>query len=166
MDDSFSLFAKSIRQKKINKDELFNNLKEINEAQYRKDQYIKKVIKIQKIIRGHLSRIKYHLSLEEINTKTIIEYLHEKKKMRIHQHSIEIISFFITKYINKQRKNKTKNMLFEQYKIHCSDLIKARLRGVLVRKHVKERLYLEKKAKKKIFQHILRYRTIFFLDYI
>ena len=30
MDDSFSLFAKSIRQKKINKDELFNNLKEIN----------------------------------------------------------------------------------------------------------------------------------------
>jgi len=154
---------KVLDKKKINKDELFNNLKEINEAQNRKDQYIKNVIKIQKIIRGHLSRIKYHLSLEEINTKTIIEYLHEKKKMRIHQHSIEIISFFITKYINKQRKNKTKNILYEQYKIHCSDLIKARLRGVLIRKHVKERLYLEKMAKNKIFQHILRYRTILIL---
>ena len=108
MDDSFSLFAKSIRQKKINKNELFNNLKEGNEAQAKKDQYIKKIIKIQKIVRGHLFRIQYNESLDEINTKTIIEYLHDKKKARIHKHNIEIISFFITKYINKVRKKKKK----------------------------------------------------------
>ena len=163
MDDSFSLFAKSIRQKKINKNELFNNLKESNEAQIKKDQYIKKIIKIQKTIRGHLYRIKYNESLDEINTRTIIEYLNEKKRSRIHKHSIEIISFFITKYINKLRKNKKKNMLYEQYKIHCSDLIKARLRGVLVRKHIRERLYLEKNAKNKILKNILAYRTILIL---
>ena len=163
MDDSFSLLAKSIRQQKINKDELLNNLKQISGAQFKRDKYIKNIIKIQKIIRGHLYRIKYHLTLEEINTKTIIDYLHEKKKKRIHSHSKEIISFFISKYIIKMRKNKKKNMLLEQYKIHCSNLIKARFKGILVRKLVKEELYLIKKAKEKIFKHILAYRTILIL---
>ena len=163
MDDSFSLLAKSIRQQKINKDELLNNLKQISEAQFKREKYIKNIIKIQKIIRGHLYRIKYHLTLEEINTKTIIDYLHEKKKKRIHSHSKEIISFFISKYIIKMRKNKKKNMLLEQYKIHCSNLIKARFKGILVRKHVKEELFLMKKAKERIFKQILAYRTILIL---
>ena len=159
MDDSFSLLAKSIRQQKINKDELLNNLKQISEAQNKKDKYIKSIIKIQKIFRGHLFRKKYSLTLDEINTKTIIDYLYEKKKKRIHDHSKEIISFFISKYISKVRKNKKKEMLLEQYKIHCSNLIKARFKGILVRKHVKEKLFLIKKAKLKIFKHILSYRT-------
>ena len=163
MDDSFSLLAKSIRQQKINKDELLNNLKEITDAQNRKDKYIKNIIKIQKVVRGHLYRIQYRLTLDEINTKTIIDYLYEKKKKRIHNHSKEIISFFIMKYINKMRKTKKKNMLLEQYKIHCSDLIKARFRGILVRKHVKEQLNLVKNAKDKIFKHILSYRTVLIL---
>ena len=163
MDDSFSLLAKSIRQQKINKDELLNNLKQISEAQFKREKYIKNIIKIQKIIRGHLYRIKYHLTLEEINTKTIIDYLHEKKKKRIHSHSKEIISFFISKYIIKMRKNKKKNMLLEQYKIHCSNLIKARFKGILVRKHVKEEFFLMKKAKERIFKQILAYRTILIL---
>ena len=163
MDDSFSLLAKSIRQQKINKDELLNNLKQISEAQNKKDKYIKNILKIQKIFRGHLFRKKYSLTLDEINTKTIIDYLYEKKKKRIYNHSKEIISFFITKYIVKVRKNKKKEMLLEQYKIHCSNLIKARFKGILVRKHVKEKIYLIKKAKLKIFKHILSYRTILIL---
>ena len=163
MDDSFSLFAKSIRQKKINKDELLNNLKEISETQTKKDKYIKNIIKIQKIVRGYLYRIKYSLSLDEINTKTIIDYLYEKKRNRIHNHSKEIISFFISKYINKTRKKKKNEILFEQYKIHCSNLIKARFKGILVRRKVKEKLILVKKAKKLIFKFILGYRTILIL---
>jgi hypothetical protein len=163
MDDSFSLFAKSIRQNKINKEELLNNLKKISESQTKKDKYIKNIIKIQKMVRGHLYRIKYHLSLDEINTKTIIDYLYEKKKKRIHSHSKEIISFFVLKYINKLQKAKKKDMLQLQYKIHCSNLIKARLRGILVRRHVKEKLILVKKAKLKIIKQILRYRTILIL---
>ena len=163
MDDSFSLLAKSIRQQKINKDELLNNLKQVTEAQIKKDKYIKNIIKIQKVFLGHLFRKKYNLTLDEINTKTIIDYLYEKKKNRIHNHSKEIISFFISKYIIKVRKNKNKEMLFEQYKIHCSNLIKARFKGILIRKHVKEKLYLIKKAKLKIFKHILTYRTILIL---
>ena len=163
MDDSFSLFAKSIRQNKINKEELLNNLKKISESQTKKDKYIKNIIKIQKMVRGHLYRIKYHLSLDEINTKTIIDYLYDKKKKRIHSHSKEIISFFVLKYINKLQKTKKQDMLQLQYKIHCSNLIKARLRGILVRRHVKEKLILVKKAKLKIIKQILRYRTILIL---
>ena len=162
MDDSFSLFAKSIRQQKINKEELLTHLKEISETQNKKDHYIGKVIKIQKVLRGHLYRKKFHISLDEINTKTVIDFLLEKKKKRIYNHSIEIISFFITKYVNKIRKVKKNNMLLVQYKIHCSNLIKARFKGVLVRKHVKEEL-LKKKARKKIFKHLLAFRTILIL---
>ena len=44
MNDSFSLFAKSIRQNKINKEELFNNLKEISDEQNKKEQFIKNVL--------------------------------------------------------------------------------------------------------------------------
>jgi len=159
MDDSFSLFAKSIRQKKINKDELFNNLRQISDAQNKRDQYIKNVLKIQKVIRGHIYRKKYRKSLEEINTRTVIDYLLEKKKNRIHRHSIEIISFFISKYVNRIRKNRKSDMLFRQYKIHCINLIKARFRGILVRKKIKKQLYLIKKAKRMIFKNILAYRT-------
>ena len=80
MNDSFSLLAKSIRQNKINKLELLNNLKQISEAQSQKDNYIKKVIILQKHIRGILFRKKYSLLLDEINIKTVIDYLYEKKE--------------------------------------------------------------------------------------
>ena len=161
MNDSFSLFAKSIRQNKINKNELINNLKVISEAQSQRDKYIKKVIMIQKFIRGHIFRIKYRLLLDEININTIIDYLYEKKKIRIHQHSDEIISFFVSKYINKRRKKK--NILLEQYRIHCANLIKAHLRGIIIRKKVKKELNIIKNAKNLIVKHILALRTIFIL---
>ena len=161
MNDSFSLFAKSIRQNKINKNELINNLKVISEAQSQKDKYIKKVIMIQKFIRGYIYRIKYRLLLDEININTIIDYLYEKKKKRIHQHSDEIISFFVSKYINKRRKKK--NILLEQYKIHCANLIKAHLKGIIIRKKVKKQLNIIKNAKNIILKHILALRTIFIL---
>ena len=136
MNDSFSLLAKSIRQNKINKLELLNNLKQISEAQSQKDNYIKKVIILQKYIRGILFRKKYSLLLDEINIKTVIDYLYEKKKKRIHDHSEEIISFFVKKYINKRKKKKS--ILYEQYKIHCANLIKARFKGILVRQKIKK----------------------------
>ena len=161
MNDSFSLFAKSIRQNKINKNELINNIKVISEAQSQRDKYIKKVIMIQKFIRGHIFRIKYRLLLDEININTIIDYLYEKKKKRIRQHSDEIISFFVSKYINKRRKKK--NILLEQYRIHCANLIKAHLRGIIIRKKVKKELNIIKKAKSLIVKHILALRTIFIL---
>ena len=91
MNDSFSLLAKSIRQNKIDKNKLLNNIKEIKEAQSQKEYYIRKVIYLQKMIRGHLFRIKYGRLLDEINIKTIIDYLYEKKKKRIHKHKDEII---------------------------------------------------------------------------
>jgi hypothetical protein len=159
MNDSFSSFAKSIRQKKINKNELLNDIKEMSKAKNQKEQYIKNIIKIQKITRGHLYRTKFNKSLDEINTKTVIDYLLEKKKNRIHNHSLDIISFFMMKYVHKIRKNKQNNMLLRQYKIHCINLIKARLKGILVRKHIKEKLCLIKKSRTNILKHILAFRT-------
>ena len=162
MNDSFSLLAKSIRQNKINKEELLNNLKEIAEAQAQKEHYIKNVIKLQKCIRGFLFRKQYGLLLEEININTVIDYLYEKKKKRIQQHKDEIISFFVLKYINKRKKKKN-NILLEQYKVHCANLIKARLKGIVIRKKIKKKLALIRKAKNLIFKHILSLRTILIL---
>ena len=159
MNDSFSSFAKSIRQKKINKNELLNDIKEMSKAKIQKEQYIKNIIKIQKITRGHLYRTKFNKSLDEINTKTVIDYLLEKKKNRIHNHSLDIISFFMMKYVHKIRKNKQNNMLLRQYKIHCINLIKARLKGILIRKHIKEKLFLIKKSRTNILKHIIAFRT-------
>ena len=162
MNDSFSLLAKSIRQNKIDKNKLLNNLKEIKEAQSQKEYYIRKIINLQKMIRGYLFRIKYGRLLDEINIKTIIDYLYEKKKKRIHKHKDEIISFFVSKYINKHKRKKN-SILLEQYKIHCVNLIKAYFKGILVRKKVKEKLSKIEKAKKLIFKHILALRTILIL---
>ena len=162
MNDSFSLLAKSIRQNKINKEELLNNLKEIAEAQAQKEHYIKSVIMLQKCIRGYLFRKKYGLLLEEINIKTVIDYLYEKKKKRIHEHCTEIISFFVLKYLNKRKKKKN-NILLDQYQIHCANLIKARLKGIVIRKKVKKQLAVIKRAKNLIFKHILSLRTILIL---
>ena len=162
MNDSFSLLAKSIRQNKINKEELLNNLRKISEAQSQKDHYIKKVIIIQKYIRGLLFRKKYSLLLEEININTVIDYLYEKKKKRIHEHSDEIISFFVSKYINKNKRRKN-NIILAQYKIHCANLIKARLKGIIIRKKVKKQLEIMRNAKNLIFKHILSLRTILIL---
>ena len=162
MNDSFSLLAKSIRQNRINKEELLNNLKKVSEGQTKKDLYIKKLILIQKCFRGYLFRKKYSLLLEEININTVIDYLYEKKRKRIHQHKDEIISFFVTKYINK-RKRKKNNFFLEQYKIHCSNLIKARLRGILVRKKIRKKLEIIRNAKKIIIKHIMALRTILIL---
>ena len=161
MNDSFSLLAKSIRQNKINKEELLNNLKQISEAQYQKDHYIKKVITIQKCFRGYLFRKNYGLLLEEININTVIDYLYEKKKKRIHEHKDEIISFFVLKYLNKRKKKKT--ILVEQYKIHCANLIKARLKGIVIRKKIRKKLEIIRKAKSLILKHILSLRTILIL---
>ena len=162
MNDSFSLLAKSIRQNKINKEELLNNLKKISESEYQKDNYMKMIITIQKYIRGYLYRKKYGLLLDEINIKTVIDYLYEKKKKRIHEHSQEIISFFVSKFINKNKRKKS-YMLSRQYKIHCANLIKARLKGIVTRKKFKKQLDKIRKAKNLIFKHILSLRTILIL---
>ena len=162
MNDSFSLLAKSIRQNKINKEELLNNLKKIQEAESQRENYIKMVITIQKCIRGFLFRKKYRLLLDEINIKTVIDYLYEKKKKRIHEHSEEIISFFVSKYINKNKRKKN-NIFSRQYKIHCVNLIKARLKGIVTRKKINKKLETIRKAKNLIFKHILSLRTILIL---
>ena len=82
-----------------------------------------------------MARKKFKILEDKININTIIEYLYEKKVKRIQKHSSQIISYFIYKYIERQRKIKTQ--LINEFKIHCSDVIKAFIRGVILRKKIK-----------------------------
>ena len=93
-----------------------------------------------------------------MKVNTIIEYLNEKKVKRIHKHSSQIISYFIYKYIERQRRIKTQ--LIEEFKIHCSDVIKAFIRGIILRKKIKNELELIHNSKQKIIPYILSFKGI------
>ena len=157
MNDSFSALARKIRSKKLNKEDIENLKKEAIESKIERNRRQKKAIEIQRIIRGYLARKKFKILEEKVNINTIIEYLYEKKLKRIHKHSSQIISYFLYKYIERQRK--IKNKLINEFKIHCSDLIKAFIRGIIVRKNIKDKLDLIRTNKKKLEPYILSYRT-------
>ena len=157
MNDPLSELARKIRSKKLNKEEIENLKKEAIESKIERNRRIKKAIEIQRIIRGYLARKKFKILEDKININTIIEYLYEKKVKRIHKHSSQIISYFIYKYIERQRK--IKSQLIEEFKIHCSDVIKAFIRGIILRKKIKNELELIHNSKQKIIPYILSFKT-------
>ena len=157
MNDPLSELARKIRSKKLNKEEIENLKKEAIESKIERNRRIKKAIEIQRIIRGYLARKKFKILEDKININTIIEYLYEKKVKRIHKHSSQIISYFIYKLIERQRKIKTQ--LIEEFKIHCSDVIKAFIRGCILRKKIKSQLELIHNSKQKIIPYILSFKT-------
>ena len=157
MNDTLSELARKIRSKKLNKEEIENLKKEAIESKIERNRRIKKAIEIQRIFRGYLARKKFKILEDKININTIIEYLYEKKVKRIHKHSSQIISYFIYKYIERQRKIKTQ--LINEFKIHCSDVIKAFIRGVILRKKIKNELELIRNSKQKISPYILSFKT-------
>ena len=110
---------------------------------------------MQKYIRGFLYRKKYKLFLEQMNTETVIDYLLENRRKRIHEHSEEIISFFVLKYIKKQRKK----LFLLKKKIYSINLIKSRLRGIISRKKYKAKLAKIKRSKKLILKYTLSYKV-------
>ena len=143
MDDPFNKLAKKIRQEKINKKEIAALRKELSISNNSKIQMNKSIVKIQKIFRGFLFRKKYYKHLEEVNTKTIIDYLYEQKKNRIHQNSQEIVKKYILFYLKK---------------ISSINLIKAYLKGIIVRKNIKFNAICIKRSKKKLLKYILSYK--------
>ena len=157
MNDSFSQLARKIRSKKLNKEDIENLKKEAIESKIERNRRQKNAIEIQRIIRGYLARKKFRILEDRININTIIDYLYEKKVKRIHRHSPQIISYFMYKYIERQRK--IKNKLIYEFKIHCSDLIKAFIRGIILRKKIEKDLKAIKNSKKKITPYIISYKT-------
>ena len=157
MNDPLSELARKIRSKKLNKEEIENLKKEAIESKIERNRRIKKAIEIQRIIRGYLARKKFKILEDKININTIIEYLYEKKVKRIHKHSSQIISYFIYKYIERQRKIKTQ--LIQEFKIHCSDVIKGFIRGVILRKKIKKQLEIIHNSKQKIIPYIISFKT-------
>ena len=157
MNDPLSELARKIRSKKLNKEEIENLKKEAIESKLERNRRIKKAIEIQRIIRGFLARKKFKILEDKVNINTIIDYLYEKKVKRIHKHSSQIISYFIYKYIERQRKIKTQ--LINEFRIHCSDVIKAFIRGVILRKKIKNELELIRNSKQIIMPYIISYKT-------
>ncbi len=155
MDDSFSALARKIRSKRLNKEDIENLKKEAIESKIERNRRQKKAIEIQRIARGFLARKKFKVLEDKINIDTIIDYLYEKKLKRIHKHSSQIISYFILKYVERQRK--IKNKLINEFKIHCSDLIKAFIRGIILRKKLQGQLNLIRSNKKKISSVFFRF---------
>ena len=157
MNDSFSALARKIRSKKLNKEDIENLKKEAIESKIERNRRQKKAIEIQRITRGYLARKKFKILEDKVNINTIIEYLYEKKLKRIHKHSSQIISYFLYKYIERQRK--IKNKLINEFRIHCSDLIKAFIRGIIVRKNIKDKLDLIRNNKKILEPYFLSFKT-------
>ena len=157
MNDPLSELARKIRSKKLNKEEIENLKKEAIESKIERNRRIKKATEIQRIIRGFLARKKFKILEDKININTIIDYLYEKKVKRIHKHSSQIISYFIYKYIERQRKIKTQ--LINEFKIHCSDVIKAFIRGVILRKKIKNELELIRNSKQILIPYFLSFKT-------
>ena len=154
MNDSFDQLARKIRQNKINKREMRKIKKEVIEINMKKTKKNKMAIYIQKITRGYLYRKRFQKILEKVNIETIIEYLNEKKIKRIREHCTEIISFFILKYFNKERKK----ISILKKKEDSINLIKARLRGIISRKKFKAKINAMRRCKKKILKYILSYK--------
>ncbi len=157
MNDSLSALARKIRSKKLNKEDIENLKKEAIESKIERNRRQKNAIEIQRIIRGYLARKKFKILEDKININTIIDYLYEKKLKRIHKHSSQIITYFMYKYIERQRK--IKNKLINEFKIHCSDLIKAFIRGIILRKQIKDQLELIRNSKKILAPYFLSFKT-------
>ena len=155
MNDSFSKFAKKIRQNKINKREIQNLKKEIIDKKVFNIIKNDMAIRIQKIIRGFLYRKKFYSLLDEINTETIINYLYEKKMNRIKKDYKTVISQHLLNYIKNLREEKEK---INKQKIDSINLIKATLRGLILRKKFKNEIVSLKKLKNIIERYILGYK--------
>ena len=155
MNDSFSKLAKKIRQNKINKKEIQNIKKEIIDEKVYNIIKNDMAIRIQKCVRGFLYRKKFNILLDQINTETIINYLYEKKLNRIRKDYNNIISEHITNYIQNIREEKEK---INQQKIYCIELIKATLRGMILRKKFRNEICSLQKLRNIIERYILGYK--------
>ena len=155
MDDSFSRLAKQIRRNKINKCEIKRIKREIIDGKVLKLIKIDMAIKIQKHIRGFIYRKKYKIFLEQNNTEIIINYLYEKKVKRIKYDYKNIICFHVLNYIKFIREEKEKINL---KKIKYIDKIKATMKGILFRKHFKNKISFLGNKKEIIEKYILSYK--------
>ena len=93
--DDFSELAKKIRMEKIDKKEIQKLKQETVKNEREKNKKKKSILIIQKFIRGFLSRKKFNVKMNDINTKTIVEYLQEKHKKYIMENADKVISFYL-----------------------------------------------------------------------
>ena len=156
MDDSFSRLAKQIRRSKINKYEIKKIKREIIDGKVLNLIKIDMAIKIQKHIRGFIYRKKYKIILEQNNTEIIINYLHEKKLTRIKYDYRNIISFHVLNYIKHIKEEKEKINL---KKINSINKIKAIMKGIIFRKHFKNKNSLLGNKKETLEKYILSYKV-------
>ena len=154
--ESFSVIAKKIRMSKVDQKEI-QKLKQESLMKERERQRKKKCITtIQRIYKGHLFRKKFKTQMDELNTKTIINFLKEKRKERIQKNAKEIISYYLNLYINKKRSYEDK--VIEGYKNYCADLISSTYLSYRIRSRLKPLRDLISSKKKIILKYALAYK--------
>ena len=154
--DDFSELAKKIRMEKIDKKEIQKLKQETVKNEREKNKKKKSILFIQKMIRGYLSRKKFNVKMNDINTKTIVEYLQEKHKKYIMENADKVISFYLNLYINSKKKYNDK--ILDGYRNYCSDLIKATYLSYKIRKKLKPIRDLIKTKKQIISKYVAGYK--------
>ena len=154
--DDFSELAKKIRMEKIDKKEIQKLKQETVKNEREKNKKKKSILIIQKFIRGFLSRKKFNIKMNDINTKTIVEYLQEKHKKYIMENADKVISFYLNLYLNSKKKYNDK--ILDGYKNYCSDLIKATYLSYKIRKKLKPIRDLIKTKKQIISKYVAGYK--------
>ena len=154
--DDFSELAKKIRMEKIDKKEIQKLKQETVKNEREKNKKKKSILFIQKMIRGYLSRKKFNVKMNDINTKTIVEYLQEKHKKYIMENADKVISFYLNLYVNSKKKYNDK--ILDGYRNYCSDLIKATYLSYKIRKKLKPIRDLIKTKKQIISKYVAGYK--------
>ena len=155
--DYFTKFARSLRKNNLTKIEIENLKQEAVKSRIERSSRIQKIIYIQKIVRGFLSRTKYYEFENVINTITIINYFNQKRQQRIQKNSEKIIAYFILNFFQNQRK--IKNELVQEFQLKCLDFIRAVYKGYKIRKSTKKIIEKIHNAKLILEPHIISFKT-------
>lgn len=155
--EEFNALARKIRLEKVDRKEILKLKHEtiLNERQ--KNKKMKNIIMIQRVFRGHKFRKSFQSVIDDLNERTITEYLLEKHKARIHKNATAIISYYLEEYIHRKhiKKEKYLNAFFN----YCADVIISSYLSFKIRKKLKPIRDLLKGKKAIISKHVMSYRT-------
>ena len=155
--DEFSALAKKIRMEKIDRKEIQKLKLETIMNERQKHRRMKCIIKLQSAFRGYKFRKQFQVVIDDLNTRTIIEYLYDKHKNRIHKNATAIISHHLDVYIKRKQSQKEKYL--NAYFNYCADVIKSTYLSFKIRKKLKPIRDLLKSKKAIISRNIAAFKT-------
>ena len=155
--DEFSALAKKIRLEKIDRKEIQKLKLETIMNERQKHRRMRCIIKLQSAFRGYKFRKQFQVVIDDLNTRTIIEYLYDKHKSRIHKNATAIISMHLDDYIRRKQAQKEKYL--NAYFNYCADVIISTYLSFKIRKKLKPIRDLLKSKKAIIARNVISFKT-------